>query len=174
MNSYLNEAKEQLKRTDHLLYVSLKYTRTVDVLERILERLIECYYNSFMALLELAKEKEKIEEIPSNRLSKLKTVEEIYNHKEIIEHVKFYMMLRKIDAASPIKSNEFRRGVRMSVILGKVVVEVDIDTIEEYFRRAEAFLRIAQKIVEHSETECDVVLEEVIRGVHIDLEFERN
>ena len=174
MDSYLVEAKEQLKRTDHLLYVSLKYTRTVDVLKRILERLIESYYNSFMALLELAKEKGKIEEIPGNRLSKLNAIKELYNHKEIINHVKFYMMLRKIDASPPIKSNEFRRGVRMSVILDKVVVEVDIDSIEEYFRKTDAFYRTAEKIIQHSDDECEIKIEEIIRGVHIDIEFERH
>ena len=32
MNEYLLEAREELKRLEHILYVSLKYTRTVDVL----------------------------------------------------------------------------------------------------------------------------------------------
>ena len=31
---------EELKRVDHLVYVSLKYTRTVDVIRSIIDRLI--------------------------------------------------------------------------------------------------------------------------------------
>ena len=36
----LEDAKEELKRVDHLIYVSLKYTRTVDVLRNVIERLV--------------------------------------------------------------------------------------------------------------------------------------
>ncbi len=36
----LDLAKEEIKRADHLMYVSLKYTRTVDILKSIIERLI--------------------------------------------------------------------------------------------------------------------------------------
>ena len=40
MNTYLDKAKSELKRADHLIFVSLKYTRTVDVIRSIIERLI--------------------------------------------------------------------------------------------------------------------------------------
>ena len=34
------EAKEELKRADHLLYVTLKYTRTADVIKNTIHRLL--------------------------------------------------------------------------------------------------------------------------------------
>ena len=36
----LENAKEELKRIDHLIYVTLKYTRTVDVLLSVVERMV--------------------------------------------------------------------------------------------------------------------------------------
>ena len=36
----LENAKEELKRVDHLIFVSLKYTRTVDVLLNVINRII--------------------------------------------------------------------------------------------------------------------------------------
>ena len=40
MDDALYDAEKELKRVDHLIYVSLKYTRTVDVFKNIIKRLI--------------------------------------------------------------------------------------------------------------------------------------
>ena len=39
----IENAVSQLKRADHLLYVTLKYTRTVDVIKSIIKRLISAF-----------------------------------------------------------------------------------------------------------------------------------
>ncbi len=36
MTDYLDNAKNEMKRVDHLLFVSLKYTRTVDVIKSVM------------------------------------------------------------------------------------------------------------------------------------------
>ena len=36
----IDKAKEELKRVDHLFFVSLKYTKTVDVIKSLIDRLI--------------------------------------------------------------------------------------------------------------------------------------
>ncbi len=174
MSIYLSNAQDQLKRIDHLIYVSLKYTRTVDVLKSILKRLIACFDECISGLLELSVDREKIPEIPTNVVARMRTIIELFSHPEIEKLLNFYVMLRKIDKETPIKSNEYRRGVRMSVILKDTVVEVDIDNVEEYFKLAQSFFRICLKIFEvTNETGQDPDLESVIRGVAIDLEFER-
>ena len=38
MSEYLVDSKQEINRADHLIYVSLKYTRTVDVIKSIIER----------------------------------------------------------------------------------------------------------------------------------------
>lgn len=43
MKEAITNAVEELKRVDHLIYVSLKYTRTVDVIRSVINRLIESY-----------------------------------------------------------------------------------------------------------------------------------
>ena len=174
MSTYLSNARDQLKRIDHLIYVSLKYTRTVDVLKSILKRLIACFDDCITGLLELSVEREKIPNLPTNVVARMRTIIELFPHKDIERLINFYVMLRKIDKGTPIKSNEYRRGVRMSVILKDTVVEVDIDNVEEYFKLAQTFYRICLKIVEETvETGVDPDLESVTRGVTIDLEFER-
>ena len=37
------DADEELKRADHMIYVTLKYTRTADVIHNILKRLINAF-----------------------------------------------------------------------------------------------------------------------------------
>ena len=43
MNESLIEAREELKRLEHIIYVSLKYTRTVDVILNALKRMVSTY-----------------------------------------------------------------------------------------------------------------------------------
>ena len=43
MNEQLENTIEELKRVDHLFYVSLKYTRTVDMIKHVLERIISTH-----------------------------------------------------------------------------------------------------------------------------------
>ncbi|MBW2988261.1 hypothetical protein DRJ48_00305 [Candidatus Woesearchaeota archaeon] len=174
MRTYLNNAKEQLKRADHLIFVSLKYTRTVDILSSILKRLIACYDNAIMALLKLNVSLGELNEIPGNVLSRVFVLKSLYSHPEITELLNFYMVMRKVEKAEPIRSNEYRRGVRLDAILNDVVVEIDIDTIEEYFKKTETFLKVASKILECAEEDSEGVdIDEIVRGVNIDLEFER-
>ena len=62
----LEDAGEELKRADHLVYVSLKYTRTVDVLMNSLSRMIDAYDYLIGALLLYAKEEKSLQVIPSS------------------------------------------------------------------------------------------------------------
>ena len=61
---YLGQAREELKRVDHLIFVSLKYTRTVDVLKSVLTRLINCFECIIIGVLNDAYEQKKIKAVP--------------------------------------------------------------------------------------------------------------
>ena len=65
MKVFLEEAREELKRADHLIYVSLKYTRTVDVIKSVIDRLISCLDFVIDKLLDHAIDKKLISEKPS-------------------------------------------------------------------------------------------------------------
>ena len=56
MHEYLVNAKEDMKRISHSVYVSLKYTRTVDVIKNILKRMITTLNHVILDLLELIPE----------------------------------------------------------------------------------------------------------------------
>ncbi len=80
----LDNAKEELKRADHLFYVSLKYTRTVDVIKSIIERLINASAFTIEALLRYAKTKGDIAEVPELPRLRILKAQELYSTNEVI------------------------------------------------------------------------------------------
>jgi len=153
MSEFLEAAIGELKRADHMIYVSLKYTRTVDVIKNILERLILCFDSTFDYLAEGLKEKKLIEEIPSARSKKVDILKKYFEkNPEIQDYIEFYLTLRKINKAEFTRRQEFRRHVTMSAIMedGKIT-ELNIDVIHEYYNKTKMFLDFAINFVSPKE-----------------------
>lgn len=149
MTDYFNlrNATEELKRADHLVFVSLKYTRTVDVIKSIIERLINTFDFAMNELLLHLKENGKFEEVPTSPIQKVELLRTSYPENTLIlEFMDFYLLLRKINRSKWGKSMEFRRNVTMTVYLENDI-EINIDIISEYFEKAKEFLNLVQETV---------------------------
>ena len=133
MRESLENAKEELKRIDHLIYVTLKYTRTVDVLVNVIERMINSYEFAVDALVKLALHENKITVEPDIPLAKTHLAAKLYDSKIIKEGITKYLMFRKLRRVNHEKASEFRRHVRMSSIVDGKLVEVNIDNITEKY-----------------------------------------
>ena len=130
MNEYLLEAREELKRLEHILYVSLKYSRTVDVITNALQRLVSIFDLIIEAYLEKAKEEGFIESLPKSPALRGTRVSEIYSDdEELQKHLQFYAFLKKILKLPFDKRQEFRRHVTRIVDLGNATAEVKIDNL---------------------------------------------
>jgi len=122
-------AKEELKRVDHLIFVTLKYTRTVDIIRNVIERLISAMDYQVIELLEYYQEKGKVEQMPKVSLVRFRKVEELIPKDKIIKDiVDFYHNLRQILNSNYKKKEEFRKNV--ALVTPKE--EVDIDKLKEY------------------------------------------
>ncbi len=149
MNDYLDDASEELKRADHLIFVSLKYTRTCDVLKHIIDRLINSIEFMFTALLEHMKEQGKLEEVPKAPIPKANKVKELFPDDEFIpEFADLFMRFRKISKADFSRACEFRRHVTMTVVVDDETIQIHIDNITEYFKRTKEFFAHVQDIIE--------------------------
>lgn len=149
MNEYLDEARQELKRVDHLIFVSLKYTRTVDVIKSVVERLINAFDFVLLALLDYLKEKKKIKEFPQSPVMKVELIKEKFSNQELNSYLDFYLMLRKISRAEYTKREEYRRHVTMTASLSNgETVEVNIDILVEYFDRIKKFLDFVTELLE--------------------------
>jgi len=140
MNDLFHDATEELKRVDHQVYVSLKYTRTVDVLMNLIGRMIEGYDKMFEGLLHHALEQGRIGEIPTAPLIVGNTVKELYPEEVVQQNVDLYFLLRKLHRSSPSKEQEFRRHVAMRTIIDGREEIVNIDIATEYYHRQREFL----------------------------------
>ncbi|MBI4449273.1 hypothetical protein HY641_04585 [Candidatus Woesearchaeota archaeon] len=147
----LEDAKEEFKRADHLMYVSLKYTRTVDVIKSIVERLMNTYDFGMEVLLHL-KNVSNIPKIPKLRVEAVKKEYASHEHGDVIKnYLNLYLLLRVIDKANFDRSLEFRRHVTMTAHLEDKDVEISIDIIEDYFTRVKEFLNFVEQLAIHNE-----------------------
>ena len=145
MKDAMENAKEELKRIDHLIYVTLKYTRTVDVFLSVIERMINSYEFIVDALIKLAIHEGKLKKEPDSPLTKAHEIVRIYDSKKIKDNIEKYLVLRKLRRANYEKSNEFRRHVTMAAIVESKVVEVNIDNITEDFHELKEFIEYVDK-----------------------------
>jgi len=152
MQESLYNAKAELKRADHLISVSLKYTRTVDVIKHIIQRLISAIEFGMEVLLKKAKAQKKLAEVPSLPRLRLEETRRIYgNNAEVMNYLSLYLLLKKADKARFDKSQEFRRHVTMTAHLDtNDKIEINIDIITDYFEKVKEFLAVAERIATES------------------------
>jgi len=139
--SKLNEAKEEIKRADHLLYVTLKYTRTTDVIKNVIARLLDSYDNAIIYALEYLKKKKKIKNIPLTPVSRAEILRD-NNRRDIIilDALNGYFLLRKIQRAEYTKKEEFRKHVTLTVMHNDEAIEINIEILEDLYNKTREFV----------------------------------
>ena len=141
MKESLDKAREELKRADHLIFVSLKYTRTVDIIKNIIERLINAYDMGMESLLRYAKSEKKITASPTAPLARAEALREVFSDDDQLSNfLNLYLLFRKIKTAKFSRANEYRRHVMMTAFLDDGEVEISIDIITDYFERTTEFV----------------------------------
>lgn len=131
-----DEVKVQLKRVDHLIFVTLKYTRTVDIIKSIIKRLILAMDAGIFELLEYQNQKRKIKEISPVPLVRAKALLAVYKRNKIMkEFIDFYILLRKIDKAPYTKKEEYRKNI---ALVTEFCV-VNIVKINEFYEKTKQF-----------------------------------
>ncbi|MBS3090893.1 hypothetical protein J4217_00400 [Candidatus Pacearchaeota archaeon] len=126
---------------DHLLYVSLKYTKTCDVIINLLLRWKVMIENSMDLLVEKAKKQKKWKPVPDAPRAKLVQLKKIYANDAIIfQTLDLYEMFRDIEKLEKIRENEFRKGVNLRVNYRNEVVNVNLDKLKEYTALLEKFI----------------------------------
>lgn len=155
MNEHLENVVEELKRVDHLIYVSLKYTRTVDVIRSIVVRIINAFDSMMDALIQKLKSEGKVTTIPQLPGLKCDMLRAQYKESpQILEYIDFYLILRKIMRSKYKSSQEFRRHVTMTVELididsgEKKVIEVNMDLVKEYYEKTKQCFELVRGLLE--------------------------
>ncbi|MBU0460280.1 MAG: hypothetical protein KKH52_02145 [Nanoarchaeota archaeon] len=149
MDENLEEAHEELKRLEHILYVSLKYTRTVDVLINALKRLLNIYDLIIEAFLEKAKAEDLIKVLPKSPGLRSTKLRDLYPDEAILQnHLHFYLFIRNVLNSPYTKRREYRRHVTLIVERDDHTVEVDSDNLINCERFAHKFFNYALERIE--------------------------
>lgn len=146
MKEYLDDAKEELKRVDHQIYVSLKYTRTVDVLLNVMKRMIEAYEMFFDAFLLYSKDKEILTSIPSTPKEKAILLKKTYSEAIVHENIDLFQLLRRITKTSYERENEYRRHVTLITYIDGKQEIINIDIITQYYHMMREFMNYLEKL----------------------------
>ena len=149
MNEYLLEAREELKRLEHIIYVSLKYSRTVDILINALNRLVSVFDLIIEAFLEKAVQEEKLDSLPKIPALKAKKLSDLYPDDALIQkNLVFYSSLRNILKSPYQRRQEFRRHVTLVISMEDSTVEVEIDNLVNCEKFIHKFLFYARGLIE--------------------------
>ncbi len=138
-------ARDELKRADHSIFVSLKYARTVDIIKNTIKRLISACDLAILEICEHLKNKKKIKAIPP--ATKLRADLAAKAFPETKEYVKFYFLMKDIDKARYDKREEYRKNVVLIAMFDSERVEVNIEVLKEYYKKVAAFADLVDTIV---------------------------
>ena len=155
MREAFDNCVQELKRVDHLFWVSLKYTRTVDMIKHVIERIISCMDFGFEAILKYAKDKKLITNIPTNAGLRIELLKKTFpENAQLLDYINFYTRTRKLTKAEYTKREEFRRHVTMIAVIDKgEIVEVSIDVLKENYEYLRGFVHFVKKLINEEKDE---------------------
>jgi len=144
----IEEIIQEKISADHLLYVSLKYTKTCDVIINLLHRWKKMIEKGINGMLKHAKKKKKISSIPANPVGQIETARKLFrkdvNFQEVID---MYEMFRKVEELRKERIGEFRKNVTLKVFYRGEEVNINLDKLKIYAERLEKFISTTKQFL---------------------------
>ena len=141
----MSEALEKIIKekisADHLLYVSMKYTKTCDVMINLIKRWKIMIDYAFDGILETAKKKKIVKNIPTAPKLRIDFIKKEFSDiPEIMDAVEIHTMFRLIEVLKNKKEGEFRKGVCLRVTYKMEEVAINLEKLKEYSEILERFI----------------------------------
>src|SRR6056297_2732197 len=144
----MEEIIQEKISADHLLYVSLKYTKTCDVIMNLLLRWRGIIETSIDSILRHAQKKGEIKEIPKDAVNKIVESEKLFkDEKNFLKVIDFYRMLRKLEKLKKERRGEFRKNVALKLQYQGKEVEINLDKLKEYSDMLEKFISTTKQFL---------------------------
>ena len=132
--------KEKIS-ADHLLYVSLKYTKTCDVILNLISRWKNMIDKGLDRLIEKAKKEKKWKPVPDAPKAKIIQLKRIYaNKKDVMDAIELYDLFRDMDKLEKVRENEFRKGVNLRVSYRGEEININLLKLKDYAAILEKFI----------------------------------
>lgn len=127
---------------DHLMYVSLKYTKTCDVILNLLARWKSLIEISFDAILEKGVEGGSIPAMPATPKERIEFIKKYFAKDDALQKVvPLYIFFKRMPGMKKIRSGEFRKNVNLKVVVTPTKnVDINMEKLGEYYDIVEAFM----------------------------------
>ena len=144
----MEEIIQEKISADHLLYVSLKYTKTCDVIQNLILRWRKMIETSIEEILKNAKKKKKISSISSSPVGKVEEVTKLFKKdKNFLEVIEMYHMFRKIEELRKERIGEFRKNVTLKVYYQGKEININLEQLRIYAEKLEKFISTTKQFL---------------------------
>ncbi len=139
--------KEKIS-ADHLLYVSLKYTKTCDVILNLLLRWRKMIETVIDEILNHAKKKKKISSVSLNPVGKIEQIRKLFKKdKEFLKVIDMYVMFRKLNELKRERIGEFRKNVNLRVFYRGKEININLEQLKIYADMLEKFISTTKQFL---------------------------
>ena len=144
----MEEIIQEKISADHLLYVSLKYTKTCDVIVNLILRWKKMIETGIDQILKHAKKKKKISAVSLNPVGKIEQVRKLFKkNKEFLEVIDMYEMFRKIKELRKERIGEFRKNVTLRVFYRGEEININLEQLKIYAEMLEKFISTTKQFL---------------------------
>jgi len=137
----ITEILKEKTSADHLLYVSMKYTKTCDVILNLLARWKSMMDISFDAILQKAFEDKTLKQMPDSPKQKIEFLKLYFKkQKALQESIPLYIFFKRIPDTKKTREGEFRKNVNLKIIELNSTTDINMDKLKEYADILERFI----------------------------------
>ena len=141
----MDEIIQEKISADHLLYVSLKYTKTCDVIMNLLLRWRKMIDTCIIKTLQASNREGKLSEVSDNAMGRIAQVKDLLKKdKNALETISFFMMLRKLENLQTERIGEFRKNVTLKVVFKGETIDINLEKLKEYAEMLEKFVEMTK------------------------------
>lgn len=144
----IEEIIKEKTSADHLLYVSLKYTKTCDVILNLLARWKSLIEISFDAILEKNFEEGNIPRKAASPKERIEFIKKYFSKDVSVQDiVPVYIFFKRVPDLPKTREGEFRKNVNLKVIEPNKTTEVNMEKLSEYSAQVDKFISEVKKIL---------------------------
>jgi len=137
----ITEILKEKTSADHLMYVSMKYTKTCDVILNLIARWKSMIELSFDVMIQKMFDEGVIKQMPDSPKQKIEFVKTyLKKYKTIQEVVPVYIFFKRVPDLTKTREGEFRKNVCLKVVEPGRVTEVNLEKLKEYSEVLERFI----------------------------------
>lgn len=131
-------AKEELKRADHLIYITLKISRNVDVIRNAILRMISA--SEFLIKDVLVHKKKELPKTIKESIILLRNT--FKKDEKLHDFLNFYETLKRIERSEYTAKDEYRKNLSLITKF----MTLDVPTLEQYFNKSIDFMHYVNEL----------------------------